>query len=614
MSDQERWLISLSIGPVQDFIDAALRTRDLWFGSHMLSEVSKEAAIAIKKYNPATVDLIFPAAESSSELKPIEREEINVANRIVAEVNGNQKTVQAVINAGKEAAKERLLEFIEQARNKANINLRDEVWKRQANPDDLLELYGTAVRRIKEKDYQEAWERLSRLNSARKNSRDFLQPAQKPNEEGLYGLPKSSLDGRRETVLQEVKDKEKDKRIRRKLRMGDGEQLDVLGLVKRLAGEDPDQFTPTTRIAIDPWIRKIITTSDGEGSVKAIRNELEKLAKLESDFITHVKGNNEIYSVLPFDGGQLYQGVLDTLLCKKELKEEQPREYHILKHLQKEILPTVRKNHGSPCPYYAMLLADGDNMGRLIKAATSKGHHKEISYCLSKFARSVPDIAREYCAHCIYSGGDDVLLMAPLDTVLLLAEELRTAFTETLQDIAKELRQKKPDLKDPTFSVGIVIAHMQTPIGRVRRLVQKAEALAKGADKQDSRNALAIIVAPRSGADISFRASWEKNPVATLNALADLYRNDKLPSGFGYELRQVGLLLNGLKNQEKANKIAELELERILKRKKQSGSGKEVDEDTKKAVLDHAKEKAFDDVWQEHLIARWLGAHGEDRE
>ncbi|MCI5150049.1 MAG: hypothetical protein D3916_11790, partial [Candidatus Electrothrix sp. MAN1_4] len=44
MNNQEPWLISLSIGPVQDFISAALRTRDLWFGSHMLSEVSKAAA------------------------------------------------------------------------------------------------------------------------------------------------------------------------------------------------------------------------------------------------------------------------------------------------------------------------------------------------------------------------------------------------------------------------------------------------------------------------------------------------------------------------------------------------------------------------------------------
>ncbi|MGB5686892.1 MAG: type III-B CRISPR-associated protein Cas10/Cmr2, partial [Candidatus Electrothrix sp.] len=255
MSDQDRWLISLSVGPVQDFISAALRTRDLWFGSHMLSEVSREAARKMNTYDAA--ELIFPAVEKhSNELEP--DSSLNVANRIVAEVQGDKKTVEDIINAGKQAAQDQLDIFITQAKKKAAIGLRDDIWDIQTKRENLLELYGTAVR-INDGKYPDAWERLSRLNSARKNSRDFLQPAKAPNEKGLYGLPKSSLDGRRETVLP----KELSKNARRRLRMGDGEQLDVLGLVKRLAGDNPDQFTPTTRIAIDPWIRKIKEAEDG---------------------------------------------------------------------------------------------------------------------------------------------------------------------------------------------------------------------------------------------------------------------------------------------------------------------------------------------------------------
>src|ERR1019366_10068292 len=37
-------LLVFSIGPVQEFIAAARRTRDLWVGSEMLSEVSRAAA------------------------------------------------------------------------------------------------------------------------------------------------------------------------------------------------------------------------------------------------------------------------------------------------------------------------------------------------------------------------------------------------------------------------------------------------------------------------------------------------------------------------------------------------------------------------------------------
>ena len=41
------YLFLASIGPVQSFIASARRTRDLWFGSMLLSELAKAAA----KYN-----------------------------------------------------------------------------------------------------------------------------------------------------------------------------------------------------------------------------------------------------------------------------------------------------------------------------------------------------------------------------------------------------------------------------------------------------------------------------------------------------------------------------------------------------------------------------------
>ncbi|HMX54263.1 MAG: type III-B CRISPR-associated protein Cas10/Cmr2, partial [Candidatus Accumulibacter sp.] len=33
------WLLEIAIGPVQGFIAAARRSRDLWAGSHLLSEL-----------------------------------------------------------------------------------------------------------------------------------------------------------------------------------------------------------------------------------------------------------------------------------------------------------------------------------------------------------------------------------------------------------------------------------------------------------------------------------------------------------------------------------------------------------------------------------------------
>lgn len=48
------YLATLAIGPVQGFIAAARRSRDLWFGSYLLSEVSKAAACFLHQ-QPGTV-------------------------------------------------------------------------------------------------------------------------------------------------------------------------------------------------------------------------------------------------------------------------------------------------------------------------------------------------------------------------------------------------------------------------------------------------------------------------------------------------------------------------------------------------------------------------------
>lgn len=69
-------LLSISIGPVQDFIASARRSRDLWFGSHLLSELSKVAAKTIVNQKG---EIIFPSNLNG-----------NVVNKILAVVENLQ--------------------------------------------------------------------------------------------------------------------------------------------------------------------------------------------------------------------------------------------------------------------------------------------------------------------------------------------------------------------------------------------------------------------------------------------------------------------------------------------------------------------------------------------
>jgi len=80
------YLFTVSIGPVQEFIATARRSRDLWFGSWLLSELSKAAAKTIVACNSLD-SLIFPAPASAVDLDA--GTSLNVANKILAIVQGD---------------------------------------------------------------------------------------------------------------------------------------------------------------------------------------------------------------------------------------------------------------------------------------------------------------------------------------------------------------------------------------------------------------------------------------------------------------------------------------------------------------------------------------------
>ncbi|MBV8856450.1 MAG: hypothetical protein JOZ02_05770 [Acidobacteria bacterium] len=82
------YVLAISLGPVQEFIAAARRSRDLWFGSWLLSELSKAAAEHIVRHGvsgsrPAGLDsLIFPAVNDPEDLRA--GSSLSVVNKIIA--------------------------------------------------------------------------------------------------------------------------------------------------------------------------------------------------------------------------------------------------------------------------------------------------------------------------------------------------------------------------------------------------------------------------------------------------------------------------------------------------------------------------------------------------
>lgn len=496
------YLLAVSIGPVQDFIAAARRTRDLWFGSHVLSEISKAVA---KSLQCSGADLIFPAPVSAGNLEP--ESPFNVANKILAEVPV-ECNPKELAEESREAAKRCWREFAARALEAVGDKaIRLDIWKEQI--DDVIEFYAAWV--PLNGDYKKSRERVERLLAGRKALRDFA-PAK-----GYFGIPKSSLDGARESVLPETKLRKFSVAVRARIK--DNEHLDAIGLVKRLAGRPEEQFVSVTRVAADPWIRGCLKTPDGRGMMSQINN----LCNI--DFSARV--SNKVYKDFPWESDILYPSRLQILSQDPDLAVYKGA----LGKIQ-EALKVLMKHGGEPSPYFAVLVADGDHMGAAISAIMSPEEHRRFSRQLSAFATRAKEIIEENHGCLIYSGGDDVLAFIPLDTCIKTARQLHDWFGQIMRDIGA----------NATLSVGVAIGHCLEPLEDLLSMGREAENIAKTGlrpDKSDDRNGLAVIFQTRSGDRTQVRAQWDTELDRRLEGGAEMFLKDQLPDKVAFDLRAL---------------------------------------------------------------------------
>jgi CRISPR-associated protein Cmr2 len=278
-----------------------------------------------------------------------------------------------------------------------------------------------------------------------------------------------------------------------------------------------------------------------------------------------------------------------------------------------------------PVPYYALLLADGDNMGPLISRCADPRQHQRISEALSGFAQEVPPIVNGHRGACVYSGGDDVLALLRTDKALACADELRQRFQAALEPIAREL-----GAPSPTLSAGIAVAHMLEPLGDCRALARKAEHLAKegppGTPVGQRRNAVAWIVKPRSGDAYAARVRWDDlDAVARVRGWIEAFlpgATDPLPSGLPYELRALFGRCSAIFDPAGQAAVAgfagieadalrelwEARLRVVLGKKRLADGSKLSDTRIRSLQGDFAAQAAAPRI-DEMLVARWLAGH-----
>jgi CRISPR-associated protein Cmr2 len=519
-----RAVLVMTIGPVQDFIAQARRSRDLWFGSHVLSEVSRAAARSAADL--PGVDLVFPALpRGDKEFEPCDapiregngQPPLNVGNHLLAVVPADQAT--AIARAMKQAALARWRQLADDARKKAEkmgllADGIDGVWNEQI--DTLLEVSAAAAEFASPDGYGEARKAAERALSARKNLREFA-----PWKHDRSGAPKSSFDGGRVSVLTGNR-AQVSARHGRAARLGAGEQLDAVGVVKRLGG-DPDQFVPLANVALADWIAEARTSAPEElrRLAGACEVAVGRVHRRDLPWTHWTDGRS-------FDAEVLLEGRLPGVLV----------ECGVAEHSSAPAVAAWRRDHldplharvsAPPVPSVCCLVADGDRMGQAIDGVHDPEHHRQLSRSLAAFAREAQAILARHQGFAVYTGGDDVLgFLAPAHAPAAAAT-LHTAFAEAMNGLGF-LAEK------PTLSVGLGIGHILDGMSHLLALGRRAERLAKQGRPGSPRDSLAVIVDRRSGGEAAWCDRWNNDPVGKLASIAGVW-GAALPAGKVHELR-----------------------------------------------------------------------------
>lgn len=562
-------LLLIGIGPVQDFIERSRRMRDTWFGSHLLSEVSRAAARSLAE---GGWQLVFPALSAyHAELQPCEGTRrgggappLGISNKVVALREGaTSDDAEAAASAARNAALDAWEAFAVRARRRSGELLASDLDTTESPAriaESFLEVVAAWASYDREGDLGAARVAAEEALAARKTLRSF------PPWSAGKSYRKSSLDGARESVLVDRQRlRARDHSKARTLRLPDGEHLDAIGFVKR-AGGSPEQFIPLARITVQPWLRAIAELAMHDEDVgswfaraktscqaAATAGKLQTLQQTTS----WLQGGQ-----FPYDGEVFFEGQWPAierdleLVCRDAVGGWRNREV---------ALP-------DPHPYVACLAADGDRMGRALSGLRSAIEQRALSQELGRFSQEVRAVVEQHDGVLVYAGGDDVLAFLPVVGALACAEELRRSFLEAMGRV--------PGLHEtPTLSVGVAVVHTLTPLGEIVSRAREAERYAKSgeglrADHPAARNALAVIVDKRSGAPTRWRMQWPAAgapgllPGERLRRLADLVEAGRMPHKLPYELRVLRAQLDEMSDDEAPlARCLRLEALRILGRK-----------------------------------------------
>ena len=143
--------------------------------------------------------------------------------------------------------------------------------------------------------------------------------------------------------------------------------------------------------------------------------------------------------------------------------------------------------------FYALLLADGDRLGKLAGELGGDA----VGKALAAFTREAPEIVREHSGVTFYVGGDDALAMLPAPEALSCAASLADSYRSAFQERS-----------GATLSAAVAFAHVRLPLGAA--LVEAHRLLDDITKEANGRDSLAVGVLKPGGLNCQWVTTWTR--------------------------------------------------------------------------------------------------------
>lgn len=526
------YLFLFTVSPVQSFIAEARKTRDLFTASSILSELINSAI----KELPANAELIFPVEGNSS-----------APNRFLCKLKDfEENKIKELGEKLKYNVKAKFAEMALSALNAAGCKNKPSGFDAQI--EDYLQISYAAL--PNDNSYEKDYIALESLLGAVKGSKTFNQLVEEGRKCSLCGQRNALFYANKKLNYQYSGEKVYSKG------MDNTEGLCSVCITKRFYNKE-NVFPSTSKIAL-------------MGALNEAR-EARKDDKFNHDYEEFKHDYEEFNNIFgdDYDDQLMFEENLNEKYLEKQNIPIRGEKLNKAKELLKGINKFFKKYNIKTSKYYAMIMFDGDSMGKWLSGVYLKDKnkleefHKKLSKQLGVFADEVKKILVEPKGKVVYAGGEDFLGFVTLDYLFEIMGEMYIKFNQIVNNNLKEYTNNKK----LTFSAGIIIVHYKMPFNAVLNKLRESEKAAKniGSDK----NGFALSVFKHSGEVNRTVYKWGNDENIThlfdsVKCLVNILVENKFTNTF---LKNLQTEFEPLVNEDKVNSdFVFVEIERLIKK------------------------------------------------